>query len=141
MFEDEVFSKSINIAKWNIYVKALADCTFYTFSYLIDKKNLKTNEAEKIFTTILEKERKNGLELKIFEEAINDFRNRIKLIDWNSYHEEKPFSQSGLALYSWSPIAENLKILDKEIVINSISLKWNLVKNEFKELTKNLKFD
>ena len=29
MMEDEVFLKSINIAKWNIYVVALADCAFY----------------------------------------------------------------------------------------------------------------
>ena len=49
MFEDDVFVKSINIAKWNIYLAALADCTFYTFSYLVDKKNLKNIEAEKIF--------------------------------------------------------------------------------------------
>ena len=28
MVEDEIFSKSINIAKWNIYMVALADCTF-----------------------------------------------------------------------------------------------------------------
>ena len=44
---------------------------------------------------------------------------------------------SGLALYSWSPIAEELKVLDKEIVLNSIKLKWNLVQNEFKKLTVN----
>ena len=41
MVDDEVFSKSINIAKWNIYMVALADCTFYVFSYLMNEKNLK----------------------------------------------------------------------------------------------------
>ena len=35
MMEDEVFLKSINIAKWNIYMTAIADCAFYSFSYLI----------------------------------------------------------------------------------------------------------
>ena len=43
MMEDERFLKSINLAKWNIYVVALADCAFYVFSYLISEKNLKTN--------------------------------------------------------------------------------------------------
>ena len=33
MFEDEEYLKSINIAKWNIYVAAIADCTLYVFSY------------------------------------------------------------------------------------------------------------
>ena len=37
-----------------------------------------------------------------------------------------------MALYYWSPIAEELKTLDKQIVINSIKLKWNLVENDFK---------
>jgi len=41
----------------------------------------------------------------------------------------------------WSPIAENLKVFDKEIVLNSIKLKWNLVENDFKNLTKNLSFN
>ena len=54
MVEDENFSKSINIAKWNIYMNALSDCTLYTFSYLIDKKNLTHNEAESVFVSILE---------------------------------------------------------------------------------------
>ena len=56
--KNDVFVKSINIAKWNIYLTALADCTFYTFSYLVDKKNLKEIEAEKIFFSILENEKK-----------------------------------------------------------------------------------
>ena len=40
MFEDKKFSESINIAKWNIYVSCLSDCTAYAFSYLIDLKSL-----------------------------------------------------------------------------------------------------
>ena len=33
MIEDEKYSNSINIAKWNIYVTSLSDLTFYVFSY------------------------------------------------------------------------------------------------------------
>ena len=33
MVEDEKFAESINIAKWNIYVAAISDLTFYVFSY------------------------------------------------------------------------------------------------------------
>ena len=64
--------------------------------------------------------------------------NKIKL---KKYYLDDPFKDSGTALYEWSPIADELKILDKEIVLNSIKLKWNLVENEFKELTKDLKFN
>jgi len=141
MFEDEVFLKSINLAKWNIYMAALNDCTFYVFSYLIDKKNLKQNDALDIFIEIIENERNNGLENKLFENTKLEFDRRLQEIDWKNYHQDNPFKNSGLSLLKWSPIAENLKVFDKEIVLNSIKLKWNLVENEFKDLTKNLSFD
>jgi hypothetical protein len=141
MFEDKVFSNSINIAKWNIYVNSISDCTLYVFSYLIDKKNLKQIDAEKIYFSILENEKENGLENNLFEESILEFKKRIENIDWNNYHNNEPFKNSGLALYKWSPISDELKILDKEIVLNSIKLKWNLVENEFKDLTKKLYFN
>ena len=141
MVEDEKFTESINIAKWNIYVAAISDLTFYVFSYLIDKKNLKENDSEKIFLNILDKEFKNGLDKKIYENAKNEFIVKAKSINWHNYHLSNPFKESGLALYKWSPIADELKVLDKEIVLNSIMLKWNLVENEFKDLTKNLSFN
>ena len=140
MFEDEIFSNSINIAKWNIYMAALSDCTLYTFSFLIDKKNLKEIDAEKVFFTIIDNEKENGLDIKLLEETKTEFQQRLKEINWKTYHLNKPFKRSGLALYTWSPIAEDLKKLDKEIVLNSIKLKWNLVEEEFKDLTKNLNF-
>ena len=141
MFEDEIFLKSINLATWNIYMTALSDCTLYVFSYLIDKKNLKQNDALEIFIEILENEKENGLDKKLFEETKAEFNQRIKEIDWKNYHQVDPFKNSGLSLWKWSPIEENLKALDKKIVLNSIMLKWNLVKNEFNDLTKNLSFD
>ena len=141
MFEDEVFSKSINIAKWNIYMSALSDCTIFTFSYLINLKNLKQNDAENVFNSIIENEKQNGLEIDLFQKTKDDFQQRLKEINWEKHHKEKPFKSSSQALYNWSPIAEELKILDKEIVLNSIKLKWNLVENEFKDLTKNLYFN
>ena len=140
MFEDEVFLKSINLAKWNIYMAALTDCTFYVFSYLIDKKNLKQNDALEIFIQIVENEKSNGLEDKLFEKTKLEFNEKLKEVDWKKYHQDNPFKNSGLSLLKWSPIADNLKVFDKEIVLNSIKLKWNLVENDFKDLTKNLLF-
>ena len=141
MVEDEKFSNSINIAKWNIYVAAISDLTLYVFSYLIDKKNLKKNDAEEIFINIINNELKNGLDEKIYENAKKEFILRSRNVNWKRFHMENPFKDSGLALYNWSPIADELKVLDKEIVLNSIKLKWNLVENEFKDLSKNLNFN
>ena len=56
MIEDEKYSESVNIAKWNIYISALSDLTLYVFSYLVDQKNLKRNEANEVFINIINKE-------------------------------------------------------------------------------------
>ena len=141
MVEDEVFSKSINIAKWNIYMIAIADCTFYTFSYLISEKNLKENDCKEIYLDIIEKEKANGLSDEIYLKAKKEFLNRYEKIDFHKYYLDNPFKESCLALYNWAPIADELKILDKEIVLNSMRLKWNLKIDEFKKLTKNLNFN
>ena len=69
MVDDEVFSQSINIAKWNIYMVALADCTFYVFSYLMNEKNLKENDSKEIFLNIIKREKENGLSDEIYEKA------------------------------------------------------------------------
>ena len=141
MVSDKIFSKSINIAKWNIYMVSLADCTFYVFSYLITEKHLKENDCKNIYLNIIDNEKKNGLNNEIYEKSKSNFLRRLENVDFNKYHLETPFKDSGLALYNWSPIADELKILDKEIVLNSIKLKWNVVENEFKDLTKNLSFN
>ena len=141
MVEDEKFSNSINIAKWNIYIAAISDLTLYVFSYLVSEKNLKQNDAETIFMNIINNEIKNGLDQTIYENAKKEFILKLKSINWQKFHSENPFKDSGLALYNWSPIADELKVLDKEIVLNSIKLKWNLVENEFKDLTKKLAFN
>jgi len=141
MVEDDVFSKSINIAKWNIYMTAIADCSLYVFSYLIVEKNLKENDCKEIYLDIIENEKENGLTDEIYQRAKQEFLNRYDKINFNKYYLENPFKESCLALYNWAPIADELKTLDKEIVLNSMRLKWNLKIEEFKKLTENLRFD
>ena len=141
MMEDERFLKSINLAKWNIYVVALADCTFYVFSYLISEKNLKENNCKEMFLNILENEKKNGLSDEIFDRGKKIFLERLDNVNFSNHYLNDPFKESGQALYYWSPIADELKSLDKKIVLNSIHLKWRLMQDEFKKLTKDLKFN
>ena len=127
MMEDEKFLKSINIAKWNIYMVALADCAFYVFSYLIVEKNLKVNDCKEVFLSIIVKEKNNGLSDEIFKNGKENFLQRLETVNFNNYYLENPFKESGEALYYWAPIADELKTLDKKIVLNSISLKWGLM--------------
>ena len=141
MVDDEVYSKSINIAKWNIYIVALTDLTFYVSSYLMSEKNLKENDSKEFFLNIIKKEKENGLNEEIHDNAKEIFLKRYEKIDFNKYYLENPFQESCKALYHWSPIADELKTLDKKIVLNSMKLKWNLIADEFKNLTKKLYFN
>ena len=134
MLDDEKYSQSVNIAKWNIYIAALSDLTLYVFSYLITQKNLKENNAEEIFINIINSELKNGLDEELFNNAKKEFISRLKEINWNKFYIDNPFKKSGLALFHWSPIADELKSLDRKIVLNSMILKWDVVKQEFEKL-------
>jgi len=132
MFEDETFLGSINKAKWNIYVVALQDLTFYTISYLKNERNLHdTEKSKEIYFQILEDELQNQLPKEIYEKAKSEFSKRYENINWTDYYKSLPFNSSALSLYEWSPIAEELKTLDKKIVLNSMILKWDNVKKEF----------
>jgi len=136
-FDDEKFLTSINQAKWNIYSIALQDLTFYSLSYLnvfYDYK--KTDNANDIYEEILNKELENGMPEEVILRAKKKFTDRLKKIDWNNHYKSWPFNESALTLYEWAPIAEELKTLDKKIVLNSMILKWDNIKDEFAKLIK-----
>ena len=134
-FDDEKFLGSINIAKWNIYSVALQDMTFYCISYLNLVKNYQEIEqAQNIFYSILEKEKISGMPIEVIEKAKNEFDERLINLDWKKYCSNLPFNKSALALYEWAPVADELKTLDRKIVLNSMILKWDNIKEEFEKL-------
>jgi len=133
-FDNDEFLKSVNQAKWNIYAVALQDLNFFAFSYLKVNHNFKEiDKAKKIFLNILDDETNNNMPLEIIEEAKKNFEKRLQEINWDNYYNDLPFNPSALALYKWAPIAEELKTLDRKIVLNSIILKWDVIKKEFKD--------
>ena len=136
-FENDEFMGSVNLAKWNIYSVALQDLTFFTFSKLkADFNYQEMKKAEEIFFKILDDETSNKMPHDILEEAKKNFVERMRGINWDTYHNDLPFNPSALSLYKWAPIAEELKNLDRKIVLNSVILKWNVVKKEFDERIK-----
>ena len=136
-FENDKFMASVNLAKWNIYAVALQDLTFFTFSYLKTNLNYQDiDKAKEIFLKILDDETTNKMPLDIIEEAKKNFNERLQSINWNTYYNDLPFNPSALSLYKWAPIDDELKKLDRKIVLNSVILKWDIVKKEFNERIK-----
>jgi len=134
-FENDVFMGSVNLAKWNIYSVSLQDLTFFTFSYLNVNFNFQEkSKAKEIFNKILDDEISNKMPLDIIETARKSFDERLEKINWDEYYLDLPFNPSALSLYKWAPIAEELKTLDRQIVLNSMILKWDIIKKEFVSL-------
>ena len=133
-FDNDEFMKSVNQAKWNIYAVALQDLSFFVFSYLNVNSNFQEiNKSKEIFLNILDDETNNNMPLEIIEEAKKNFNERFNSINWEKYYNDIPFNQSALSLYKWAPIADELKNLDRKIVLNSVILKWDIIKKEFKD--------
>ena len=134
-FDNDEFMSSVNLAKWNIYSVALQDLSFFTFSYLkVNFNFIDIYQAKEIFCKILDDETSNKMPLDIIEDAKKNFDERLKNMNWEVYYKDLPFNPSALSLYKWAPIAEELKTLDRKIVLNSMILKWDIVKQEFKDL-------
>ena len=134
-FDDEIFLTSINKAKWNIYAIALQDLTFYTLSYLNVFYNFKEmDHAKRIYEKILNNELKNKMPENVIKNGKEIFNRRLQKVEWKNYYKSWPFNESALALYEWAPVAKELKILDKKIVLNSMILKWENIEKEFIKL-------
>ena len=106
----------------------MLDSTRYNFK--------ETEKAAEIYEEILNNEIQNGMPDDIIAKGKEKFNERLQSINWNEYYKDLPFNPSALALYEWAPIAEELKTLDRKIVLNSVILKWDVVKKEFKERIK-----
>ena len=134
-FDDEIFLSSINTAKWNIYAIALQDLIFYTLSYLNVFYNFQEmDNAKKIYEKILNNELKNNMPENIIDNGKEVFNKRLQKIEWKNYYKSWPFNESALALYEWAPVANELKTLDRKIVLNSMILKWENIQKEFIKL-------
>ena len=134
-FDNEELMSSINKAKWNIYSIALQDLTFYTLSYLNVYYNYnETSKASEIYEEIINNEITNGMPEEVVLKGKEKFKERLQKINWKEYYKSWPFNESALALYEWAPIAEELKTLDRKIVLNSMILKWENIQKEFIKL-------
>ena len=134
-FDNEKLLSSINKAKWNIYSVALQDLTFFSFSYLNAFYNYEDIiKSKNIFHSILDNEKKNGMPEEVYDSAKISFDERFQKVDWKKHYNSLPFNDSALALYKWAPIADELKTLDRKIVLNSMILKWDNIKDEFTKL-------
>ncbi len=139
LLEDPIFAESVNIAKWEVYLACLFDLTRYIVAKVGENSDATADELCKLTVhsinrtlnnEVIPEERPDG-----FSAAMTAFEERAKMTNWAELKANNTvFSSSADALVEWAPIADELKILDVEIVRNSILFKWKRVRDQLDPL-------
>ena len=138
LFEDETYLVSMKIARWHIFGAAVADLALYLGAMMV-KRNAATPEqaikiSENVITSILNDYDQDDIPQKDFKAMMKDGLARCQKADWLDLAEgPNAFQSSADALIRWTPIADELKELDEEIVRNSIHMRWINVRRDIKD--------
>lgn len=139
LYEDELFARSVNIAKWEIYLTCLCDMATYATAGIARQVMARPGELEALAIHIVDSatmaeeipaERPQG-----FGDIREAYAAHAHATAWNQIEPGKALFENSLsALVEWAPIADELKILDVEIVKNSMRHKWKTVREQFDQL-------
>lgn len=137
LFDDDAFVRSINIAKWHIWLACLSDLSVYAGGLLA--RHASASEIgplmEELVTAILGDTGTPADADQEFPAHAKRVCARLAGCDWAQVSDdETPFSESPTALIRWAPVVENLKQLDESIVRNSVRFRWQ-------EIRRNLRYN
>lgn len=137
LFANDEFVRSINIAKWHLWLACLSDLAVYAGGLIAQRSAAPAATVSRLMSATLEAVlAETGTPAEADEEFAahaDRVRARIALCDWSAVQDNgEPFSESPSALVKWAPIVETLKQLDAEIVINSVRFSWQEVRRDFR---------
>ncbi len=140
LFEDEQFLKSINIAKWQIWCACVSDLAVYTGRLIFEThpENEKVRQLKRsAVTRIAERTGVPDDAGQDFPSAVNQMINQFDDAQFSELDDlEAIFKKSGDALVHWSPIVDELKVLDEDIVRNSIRFRWQEPRRDLRAVLK-----
>lgn len=136
LFDDDPFVAGINIAKWHIWLDCVGDLAVFTGSRLARHSPQDTPRIATMMVDLLE-----GIlsQAGTPDEAGREFpghadqlRARVRDTDWLGVGDDAAaFSESPPSVVKWSPVMDELKQLDEEIVLNSVRFRWQEVRRDF----------
>jgi len=137
LFDDDEFVRSINIAKWQIWLACLSDIAVYSGGLLMQHPAASAAAVAALVRDlvgeILEETGVPGEAGGDFAASAEGVRQRLAACDWHRVRDDDtPFSASPPALVKWAPVVEDLKQLDEEIVRNSIRFRWQKVRHDLR---------
>jgi hypothetical protein len=138
IFEDEEFLPSINSAKWRTYAACLSDLAVFTTATAGIENGLSDREITELarycFETAVRQTFDDAEAGKMRDEIAARFAKRINSVVWHDAAAgENAFTCSPLELINSAPIAEEFKLLDREVVTNSIRFRWRDVREQLRK--------
>lgn len=138
MFDDKVYSKSIDYAKWRIYASCLSDLVIFCISTAVCESKLNKDAsitlARFCFDTAVRQTFVDVDDDTLAQQVIDSFVQRAERIDWQAAASgENAFELSPDDLVRWAPVIDEFKELDREIVTNSIRFRWRDVRQQLRK--------
>jgi hypothetical protein len=137
LFDDEVFVRSINVAKWQLWLACLADLAVFAGGLLASRSNARPEAVGELMRAVVDAvlagtgiPAESGSD---FVSGAQQVRARLALCDWlNVPDDDTPFFESPAALVRYAPILEELMQLDAPIVRNSVRFGWQEIRRELR---------
>jgi len=139
LYEDPLFTKSVNIAKWEIYLVCLCDLATWVTASLGQRAMARPGDLADLAVHIVDsavmaeeipEERPQG-----FNDIREAYASHAHSTAWNQIElGDSAFDNSLSALVEWAPIADELKLFDVEIVKNSMRFKWKAIRDQLNDL-------
>lgn len=138
MFQDDVYVKSIDFAKWRVFAACLSDLTIFVSGLIAKEANLSREDtmglARDLFDFCLRETFEDCDDPALRIAVANAFHERIESVVWaNVAIGEEAFSKSPKDLIAFAPIADELKRYDEKIVRNSIRFRWRDVRQQMRK--------
>lgn len=133
LFDDAGFEKSVNIAKWHVWLACLSDLSVFAGGLLAQRSSAQPDEVGALmvaaFDAIMGATGIPAAAGSDFAAHAQRVRARLTSCDWAAVPDDAtPFVESEPALVYWAPIADELKQHDSTIVRNSIRFLWQDVR-------------
>ena len=139
MFENPDILKSINIAKWHIWLACVSDICVYAGQCLHQSGKFDASDIKELMPLAIEQildDTGDPAEAgEDFVAAKEKLVQRIAVYEWHiERDDDSVFSQSPEALFYWAPIADELKERDETIVKNSVRYRWIEIRRSLRKL-------
>jgi len=138
LFDDDAFVASINVAKWQLWLDCLSDLAVYTGTRIAQHRPDETPRIARAMEVVVgEVLDRTGIPTEAgpeFSAHARRVRERVARTDWLAVGPgEAAFTESPVGIVRWAPVKEELKVLDEEIVRNSVRFRWQAVRRDFAE--------